>query len=294
MRFSSDAHDVFCRTLPFRVFQKIRPQNNLVALHLANPKGGQALVKIWVKEACGFQGTLPPQFFHGHRVDVAEGQVQRLLSCQADGPEISSLGTDTAQGDMVVLEAAFLAGLHGIAVKHPRAARAAIRLLHEACRRELRAAVGQQDLRILAEDFPAEDLLQRVHSVQHVLCGLCVMVNGDHDAAAGELERLDERPVGAIVVDRVHLRHETVRIFLPVCLVIHVCPTFQVCMVLALLIACGILLGELAAHLPAQVHDGSAGDLLEDTALDVVVERFLADAELRMGLEDCVWRQPLL
>ena len=115
------------------------------------------------------------------------------------------------------------------------AARAAIRILHEGCRRKLRAAVGQQDMRVLPEGLPAEGFLQRVDTVQHIPGCPRVVVDGDHDAAAGELECLDERAVGDIVVDRVHLRHEAVRIALPISLIILVGPSFQICVVLALL-----------------------------------------------------------
>ena len=65
-------------------------------------------------------------------------------------------------------------------------------------------------------------------------------------------------------------------------------PPLQVCVVLTFLVACGQLLGRPAAHLPAQVHDGGAGDFFEDSAFDVVVESLLANSDFRMGLKDRV------
>jgi hypothetical protein len=53
--------------------------------------------------------------------------------------------------------------------------------------------------------------------------------------------------------------------------------------VFPLLVPFGFLLRDLPGYLTAKVHNGNARDLMEHVSFDVIVERFLGDAELRMA-----------
>ena len=68
-------------------------------------------------------------------------------------------------------------------------------------------------MNILSENISAKDGFQQVYTFLHRKGSFALVIDSKENAGAEELEGLDERPVGFVVIDGVHLRHEDIRVF---------------------------------------------------------------------------------
>lgn len=154
-------------------------------------------------------------------------------------------------------------------------------------------ATDKQDMHVPAEDRRCEDPFQATDTREHGGGGLLLVQEREEQAGLHGLGRLDKRPGGSVIIDGVHLGDEGIRAFCKVGTVVPVGAPLQVAPVLPLLIGGGPVFPGLSGNLPAQVHDGYAGDFMEHIGLDVVVDGLFADIELRVRLKDLVRGEPL-
>lgn len=144
-----------------------------------------------------------------------------------------------------------------------------------------------------AEKRGGEELLQAADSGEHGGGGLFLVQERKEQAGLHELECLDKRATGLVIIDGVHLCDEGIGAFRKVGEVVPVGTPLQVAPVLPLLIGDSLAFHGASGDLPAQVHDGYAGHFMEHVGLDVVVNGLFADIELRMCLEYLVRGEPL-
>ena len=159
-----------------------------------------------------FQRALPAQQFHWGGIHMAEHQVQVVLTMQPQGLQIRSFREDITQLDVFVFQGSFLPGLHGIAVEHPRPQGTICSMFHGIGQRKLWAPVGKQDVDIFAKQLRSQDGLQQIHTILHCGSGLFFMIEGKEEAGLDEFKGLKERAVRSIVIDRIHLNEEDIRV----------------------------------------------------------------------------------
>ncbi len=194
---------------------------------------------------------------------------------------------------MLVLQGAFLAGLHGVAEEHPGAPGAVSGSLHGLRCAELTAPVGEEDVHVLAKEGRGEDRFQEADTGEHGGSRFLLVQERNEQAGLHELEGLDKGAAGFVIVYGIHLGNEPFWVFGKVGAVVLVCTSLEIAPVLPLLVSGGLAPSELPGDLPAQIHDGDASHFVEYIGLNVVVEGLLADPELGMHLKDLVGRKPL-
>ena len=85
-------------------------------------------------------------------------------------------------------------------------------MFHGIGQRKLRAPVGKQDVDIFAkQDGPRMDSSRSTPSFM-AGSGLFFMIEGKEEAGLDEFKGLKERAVRSIVIDRIHLNEEDIRV----------------------------------------------------------------------------------
>ena len=95
---------------------------------------------------------------------MTQGKVQGVLIRKSQGIQVSSFRADIAQLYVVVFQAAFLTGLHGIAIKHSGPASTVPGGFQDIGGGKLCAPVGHKDMDMLTEKLRTEDGLQKVNA----------------------------------------------------------------------------------------------------------------------------------
>ena len=201
------------------------------------------------------EGSFAIEFLLGEGIHMRESQVQLLLIGKAKSTQIGRLGKDVAQFDMIVFQAALLSGLHGITVKDCGTAIAQIIFLLEPFRiDELGAAVSEKNLDILGEKLVSKQIMKFIHTGHHISGGLGFMEESQKYAKGDELEGLDERAVGNVVVNGIHLCHKTIRVVLAISEVVNVFSSVEIAIIVPFLKYCLLIFGKLSAGFASQVE----------------------------------------
>lgn len=111
-------------------------------------------------------------------------------------------------------------------------------------------------------------------------------------AKGDELEGLDEKAIGNVVVNSIHLRHKTIRVVLEISEVVSVFSTVEIAKIVPFLKYCLLIFGKLSAGFAPQVEITDSGSG-KNAPFNVVVQRFLTDPQVRMVLDDGIRRLPL-
>lgn len=273
--------------------KQIRLQYNLVFLNLPYAEGRESFIEIVVHEICQLQGTFAAQFFQRRGIHMAEDKAECLLAVKAEGIQIRAMGKDIAQFDMLVFQASFLSGLHGIAEEHPCTPGTVGGGFHGICRGEFTSPVRQKDMDVFAEDLRSQNGFKKVNAVFHAQCGFGTVEHSKEDTGIYELECLEERTSGFIVVHSIHLCDEHIRVLNHISLIVLIGPPQKVSVVGSFLVGSSLFPGNPAGDLPAQIQGGNACDFMEDTVFNVVIHGLFRNAEFGVDLQYLVWGKPL-
>ncbi len=64
-------------------FEKVRFENNLIFLYFMDAECLQSFIQVMEHEVSQVKRALPAEFFNGRGVDMAEGQVKRILPSES-------------------------------------------------------------------------------------------------------------------------------------------------------------------------------------------------------------------
>lgn len=231
----------------------------------------QLFIQIMVHEVGQVKRAFPAEFFNRGGINVAEGQVEGLLSGEPQASQIRVLWKNVPELNMLVLQRAFLPGLHGVTVEHPGPPCAASPGPH-CSSSKFGAPISKQDMDVFSEEPCAQDGFQKVNTIFHGLCGPDFVIDGKQDTGIHKFKGLDKRAAGLVIIDGIHLRDKDVRIFRYIFPVILISASLEIFAVSPLFISFGFLGGNLTGNLAAQVHDGNAGNLVEHIVFDVIVK----------------------
>ena len=113
---------------------------------------------------------------------------------------------------MAVLKAAFLAGPHWVTVEKACPPCVCGVHLDTVSIIELGAPVRQEYRDIFFEELFSQAGFEEQNALRHIRSLLVGMVNSQEKARTDEFERLDERTIGNIVVNGIHLHDRQIRI----------------------------------------------------------------------------------
>lgn len=246
-----------------------------------------------VHELGQVQWALATKLFDRGGIHMAQGQVQSILAGKAEGIEVCLFWKDITKFYMLVFQAAFLSGPHGITEKKPGPGGAVRGGFHCVSGGEFRTAVGDKDMDIFPEDIRAEDGLEQVNAIKHILCGFGRMEDGEKDASIQELKCLEKGAGRFIVINSIHLCHEDIGVVKNVLLIIFVSTAKEIFAVLPFFVSHSLLFRKLPGNLPAQIHDRDTGNLVEDVIFDIIINGLFGDIQFRVDLKDLERGKPL-
>jgi hypothetical protein len=168
---------------------------------------------IGSKEREAVKIRFPEVLAFGERIQMRTNQIERVLSGKTKIAQITFTRKNVSQFGMVILNSAFLCGLHGIAEKYARTAGAVRAGFHTFRRRKLCSPIRQENAHIFVKKGSAQNRFQIVHPLDHIIRSFMIVVNSEKEGKGQELESLDKGSIAAVVVDSIHLNNGRIRIF---------------------------------------------------------------------------------
>ena len=275
------------------LLEKVGFESDPILLFFYDTESVEFLKEIGEKEFREVERALALELFKGSGVDVAESQIELVLAGEADGSQVNTLGEDVAEFDVLVFQGSLLSRLHRITVEDSGPEEMVGISFHTIGIGELGTAVGEEDMDILPEDIAAQDPFQEIDPVLHFQGGILIMIDGEEKTGRKELEGLDKRTVGDVVVDGIHLNDKGVGACGQIALIVFESASDDVLAILALLVFVRLLFGRLAGDLSAKINSDRTVHEMEHVPVDVIVQSLLADTEFRVVVDDLVRRLTL-
>lgn len=143
------------------------------------------------------------------------------------------------------------------------------------------------------EEIRSQGLIEEIQTPHHISSSLVFLEYGDHKAQTDELESLDEGAIGTIVIYGIHLEDAGIGVGLHISEVVLVFSAFEISSVFSFFVRSCLFFGDLTGGFSPQVDVVDADDG-KDIPVDIVIEGFFRDADLRVVLYDLVRGMPLV
>ena len=85
-------------------FEKVRFQDDLIFLYFMDAESIQLFIQVMVHEISQVKGAFPAEFFDRGGIDMAEGQIERVLVHKPQSPKVRTFWKDIPQFDMFIFK----------------------------------------------------------------------------------------------------------------------------------------------------------------------------------------------